>query len=61
MDEKQMRTLLAAIQRATLAKDCSKAGALAAAGLVMLNGTDSEASEAWGVVQELASKANKPS
>lgn len=53
MEEKQMRILLEAIQKATLAKDMSLAGTLTAAGLAMLNGTDTDAQNAWADIQKL--------
>jgi hypothetical protein len=60
MEEKQMRILLEAIQRATLANDMSLVNALTAAGLAMVNGTDSEGQEAWAVIQELVASKAKP-
>jgi len=60
MEEKQMRIILNAIQRATLDNDSSKAGAIAALGLAMLNGTETDATEAWASIQELTGSSGKP-
>lgn len=61
MEEKQMRILLEAIQRATLAKDMSLVGTLTAAGLAMLNGTDTDAQNAWADIQKLTTGRGRPS